>query len=137
MPAGFEDHTADVPFASGTAVAGVVTRVIPDTKSHDLILSYADHAGVLYKDRLGGKYEAQALDAVPAGAVGLVAADLNNDSTPDLVWTTGAALNEGGKYRAVALDPKGRFALADVATASGDVADTWRMSGTVVAASEW
>lgn len=113
MPGGFEDHTADLPFVAGTAVAGVEIRVIPDTKSHDMIVSYAGRNAVLYKDRLAGKYEVRELAAVPQGAAGLTVADLNNDSQLDLVWQGGAALNQNGAFQTLAWPAKGSFALAD------------------------
>ncbi|WP_321474859.1 FG-GAP-like repeat-containing protein [uncultured Paludibaculum sp.] len=114
IPGGFEDHTAELPFASGTAVAGVEVRVIPDTKSHDMIVSYADRKSVLYKDRLAGQYAARDLDALPQAATGLVVADLNNDSELDLVWNGGAALNHAGTFEAISTWPaRGGFALGD------------------------
>ena len=45
-------------------------RVVPDTKAMDLAVAYADHKGVLYRDRLRGVFQASPLDAVPAGAAG-------------------------------------------------------------------
>lgn len=111
--AGFADRTASFPFQPGAAVAGAVTRVIPDTKSHDIVLAYAGRPATLYRDRLGGQYEALALEAVPAGARRLQAIDLNNDSRPDLVWDSGAALNEGRGFRPIAWP--GPVALGDFA----------------------
>ncbi|HEY3444570.1 MAG TPA: FG-GAP-like repeat-containing protein [Paludibaculum sp.] len=113
-PGGFAERTGDVPFASGAALSAVVTRVIPDTKSHDLVITYRDHPAVLYKDRLGGKYEARPLAAVPAGAVAITAADVNNDSAPDLVWNSGAAFNSDGKFTKAAWSAAGSYALADL-----------------------
>jgi tetratricopeptide (TPR) repeat protein len=128
LPAGFVDRTGDIPFVSGTAISATTTRVIPDTKSHDLVLTYRDRPAVLYKDRLGGRYEAHPAPAVPSGATALMAADLNNDSAPDLVWSSGAALNKDGKFAALNWAAKGSFALADLesrglldAIASGSV----------------
>ncbi len=113
-PAGFADRSAGIPFVAGPAVSAVTTRVIPDTKSHDLVIAYRERPAVLYKDRLGGKYEAQPLAVVPAGATALVAADLNNDSAFDLVWNNGAALNKDGKFTKIAWSAVGSFALADL-----------------------
>lgn len=128
--AGFVERASDIPFEKGSAIAAVQTRVVPDTKSHDIVVAYRDRAGVLYKDRLGGHYEAQALDVLPAGATGLVAEDINNDSTPDLVWAgnpAGAAQNVRGQFTrlkwpvastSVLADLEGR-GLLDVVAATG------------------
>ena len=56
--AGWEDRTADFPFASGRALRGEVFRMIPDTKSLDLRVEYADGKAIIYRDQLGGKYVA-------------------------------------------------------------------------------
>ena len=78
--AGFQEYTAHFPFVRGHAISAAAFRVIPDTKSIDLAVSYADRKGVLYSDRLRGVFEAEPLDAVPAGAAGLNAVDVDNDS---------------------------------------------------------
>ncbi|MBI5085609.1 MAG: CRTAC1 family protein, partial [Acidobacteria bacterium] len=114
LPQGFAERTADIPFVTGKALSAAVTRIIPDTKSHDLVITSADRPAVLYKDRLGGKYEPSPLAAVPAGATSLISADLNNDSFPDLVWNSGAALNKDGAITSVPWQPRGSFALADL-----------------------
>lgn len=113
MPEAFEDHTAELPFVAGTAVEGVEVRVIPDTKSHDMVITYAGRKAVLYKDRLAGQYVAKELDALPPGATGLLVADLNNDSQLDLIWNGGAALNHDGTFRAIDWKGKGGFAVGD------------------------
>jgi Tfp pilus assembly protein PilF len=83
--AGFEDHTADFPFAKGAAIAGATFRMIADTKGMDLTVAYSDREGLLYRDKLGGRYEAQALP-LPAGARFLKAVDVDNDGWFDLVF---------------------------------------------------
>lgn len=128
LPQGFSDRTRDIPFAAGKALEAAVTRMIPDTKSHDLIVSYEGRGAMLYRDRLGGFFDAVELPAVPAGARGLAVADLDNDSAFDLVWRGGAALNRRGRLDriswgitddAVLLDTENR-GVAD-AVASGRV----------------
>ncbi|MBI5083921.1 MAG: VCBS repeat-containing protein, partial [Acidobacteria bacterium] len=114
LPQGFAERTADIPFVTGKALSAAVTRIIPDTKSHDLVITYADRPAVLYKDRLGGKYEPSSLAAVPSGATALLSADLDNDSFPDLIWSSGAALNRDGAVTSVPWQPRGSFALADL-----------------------
>lgn len=124
--AGFADRSGDFPFGPGEAVSGVVTRVTPDTKAHDVIVSYKDRAGVWYRDRLGAQYEAVTIEALPAGAAQLKAADVNNDGRPDLLWAEGAALNEAAGFRQTGWPGRpgalGDFAnrgLLDVVTARG------------------
>jgi len=113
LPQGFVDRTQDIPFAAGKALEAVVTRMIPDTKSHDLIVTYEGRGAMLYRDRLGGFFEAAELSAVPAGARGLEVADLDNDSAFDLVWQGGAALNRRGKLEAAPWRVQGAAALID------------------------
>lgn len=117
LPGGFADRTADVPFVQAPALSATVTRLIPDTKSHDLVITYKDRPAVLYRDRLGGTYQAQTIEAVPAGAAQIVAADLDNDSAADLAWTAaqgaGVAYNREGGYRRGEWSVGGPFALID------------------------
>ena len=114
LPSGFADRTADIPFVAGKAISAVVTRLIPDTKSHDIVVSYENRPAMLYRDRLGGFFEAAELPAVPAGARDIQTADLDNDSAFDLVWDGGAALNRNGRFERSALAPRGPVALADI-----------------------
>src|SRR5262249_34505757 len=58
--------------------------VIADTQGMDLAVAYADRPGVLYRDRLGGKYEAVPLDVLPRGVLAMGAFDINNDGWTDL-----------------------------------------------------
>lgn len=117
LPEGFADRTADVPFVQAPALSATVTRLIPDTKSHDLVVTYLDRPAVLYHDRLGGTFEARTLQAVPAGAAQIAAGDLDNDGALDLLWNTargaGLAMNRGGRYQAGAWNVAGSLALID------------------------
>src|SRR5205807_9810831 len=83
--AGFVDHTRDFPFVPGHALDAVSYRWMADSKAFDLLVSYADHAGVLYSDKLSAKYEAVGIPELPAGAKWLRADDLNHDSWLDVV----------------------------------------------------
>ena len=56
--AGFEDRSKDFPFVVAHATDAHKFRVDPDSKAFDLVVYYSDHAPVLYKDELGGKYTA-------------------------------------------------------------------------------
>src|ERR1039457_5954797 len=89
--AGFSDETTRFPFAKGRALDAVRFDLEPDTQSVDLVVSYADRAGVLYRDNLGGTYTAQDLAELPAGAIGLAPGDVNRDGRTDL----GARLPDG------------------------------------------
>lgn len=117
LPEGFTDRTADVPFEQAPALSATVTRLIPDTKSHDLVVTYRDRPAILYHDRLGGTFQPRTIGAVPAGAARIASTDLDNDSSPDLMWNTargaGVAYNRDGGYRAGEWDVAGSFALID------------------------
>ena len=114
--AGFVDHTSDFPFVEGHAMDAVSYRRMADSKAFDLVVSYADHAGVLYSDKLTGKYEAIPLPELPAGAKWLDAADVNDDSWLDIVSSAGTLLNRQGKFeRATA--PVGNGSVEDAAAA--------------------
>ncbi|MGH9660955.1 MAG: FG-GAP-like repeat-containing protein, partial [Bryobacteraceae bacterium] len=56
--AGFGDQTPAFPFVAGHALEGALFELIADSRSMDLLVAYEDRGGVLYRDRLGGKYEA-------------------------------------------------------------------------------
>lgn len=55
--AGFADHTADFPFAPGKALRGRQVRLVPDSKSFDLVVEYADRS-LVYRDLLNGRFAA-------------------------------------------------------------------------------
>ena len=117
--AGFSNQTAEFPFVAGHAVDGAIFAVRHDTAASDLAVVYRDRAGVIYRDRLNGKYEAMPLDALPADATAVLSEDFNNDGFPDLVAisATGAVLieNHGGNLQPTAtLDTKGPAAFADL-----------------------
>ena len=97
--AGFADRSADFPFAPGHAIDGALYRWQADSKAFDVVVSYADHSGVLYNDKLSGKYEAKPLPELPAGAGALESRDLNRDSWLDLVSSAGTVLNQRGTFR--------------------------------------
>ncbi len=82
--AGFSDETQRFPFAAGEALSATRFDLEPDTPGFDLIISYRDHPGVLYRDRLGGKYDALPMANLPAGARNLFAYDFNHDGRTDL-----------------------------------------------------
>lgn len=97
--AGFADHTADFPFAAGHAIDGAMFQLVPDSKALDLVVSYADRAGVLYRDQLGGKYRAVDVPELRAGTRGLSVADVNRDGWFDVVTSSGTLLNLRGQLQ--------------------------------------
>ncbi len=88
--AGLSEQTADFPFAAGRAVDAVAFDLINDTTGHDVAVSYADGPGVVYRDLLGGKYRAEPVAALPAGARGLLAQDIDHDGWLDLLAASAA-----------------------------------------------
>ena len=119
--AGFAELTSVFPFVPGTATDGVRLDVIADTQGMDLAVAYADRPGVLYRDRLGGTYEAVPLAVIPAGATTLEAFDVNNDGWIDLAVGDGASLmlllndRKGGFRNAKALaGARTPFVFADL-----------------------
>jgi tetratricopeptide (TPR) repeat protein len=93
--AGFSDETKRFPFVSAKAVDAVRFDLEPDTPGFDLVVSYTGRPGVLYRDRLGGTYQAVPLPALPPDAHGLVAADVNHDGYTDLEFEPGGRLLNG------------------------------------------
>lgn len=126
--AGFSDDTAAFPFQKGNAIDAAVIDLIPDTNGMDLVVSYRDHPGVIYRDRLLGTYAALPLDSLPAGAKGLTIIDENNDSWTDLAADGLLLVNRQGKLEPLSgvdltgpltfvdLDNRG---IADLLAASG------------------
>ncbi|HKW99226.1 MAG TPA: FG-GAP-like repeat-containing protein [Bryobacteraceae bacterium] len=92
-PSGFSDQTADFPFAPGYPTSAAIFAVRHDTAANDLAVAYRDHAGVVYRDRLNGKFEAMPLEAIPAGTKSVVAEDYNNDGFPDLAAVAGSGVS--------------------------------------------
>jgi hypothetical protein len=73
--AGFTDVHNNFPFVAGRAVDGALL-------DRDLVVIYSDRPGVLYIDKMDGRYEAQDLNVIPVGAKSIAVADL------DLIVTT-------------------------------------------------
>lgn len=90
--AGFVDLTNAFPFVPGTAIDGVRVDVLADTQGMDLAVAYTDRPGVLYRDRLAGKYEVIPLAVIPKGANAIGAFDVNNDGWTDLIVGDDAGL---------------------------------------------
>jgi tetratricopeptide (TPR) repeat protein len=58
---GWADRTGDFPFVRGAVTDAQKLRVLPDSKAFDLAVYYSDHAPVLYRDLLGGRYAVEPL----------------------------------------------------------------------------
>ena len=132
--AGFSDETKLFPFVDGAATDAVLFDATPDTDGADLVVSYAGRTGVLYRDKLAGKYVAEDLLAIPAAAR-LRAADLDNDGATDLIVATGGKAfvlgNKAGVFtKGPETDsPAGAFAVIDLENRGlADIA----LSGTVL-----
>jgi tetratricopeptide (TPR) repeat protein len=74
----------DFPFVEGEPLAASALDAVADTQGTDLAVSYAGRSGVLYRDRLGARYEAVPLPGVPAGVRQLAAYDADADGWTDL-----------------------------------------------------
>ncbi len=81
----FEDKTASFPFVKGTALDAAVTALRGETAARDLVVTYADRPGVLYRDLLNGRFEATDLTGLPAGTRSIEAIDYDHDGLIDLV----------------------------------------------------
>ena len=82
--AGFSDETARFPFVRGHALSATRFDQEPDTPGFDLVVSYQDRPGVLYRDRLGGNYSAVDLTLLSPGGAKLTEGDWNHDGRTDL-----------------------------------------------------
>ncbi len=109
--AGFVDRSQDFPFMKATATGAASFRLIPDTKGMDLAVAYQGRAGILYRDQLGGKYDAQPLSGLPPGATSIVPSDADQNSTVDLFYEadgkTELLLNTSSGITAGPLRPAG------------------------------
>ena len=112
--AGFSDETSRFPFVKGRALSAVRFDLEPDTPGFDLVVSYQDRPGVLYRDRLGGTYEAVNIDELPAGSTNLSAKDFNHDGRTDLAAQPDMRLlNLPGKFQKAAAAPGDFGTFAD------------------------
>jgi len=81
----FEDRTSSFPFVKGQALDAVAFALREDTAARDVVASYADRAGVLYRDKLNAVFEAVDIPAIPPGAASLDDQDFNHDGLLDVV----------------------------------------------------
>lgn len=112
-----------IPFVPGKAIDAAAIRLIPDSKAMDFVVSYSNRAGVLYKDRLGGSFEARDLPEVPANASQFQVADFDHNGTLDLAFLEGTQVTLLSNLRGTwalhkKLPANGAFLLADFAALS-------------------
>jgi Flp pilus assembly protein TadD len=81
----FEDRTSSFPFVRGVALSAAAYAIAGDTAARDVVVSYADHVGVLYRDKLNEVFHAEDIPSLPAGARSLSVQDFNHDGFLDLV----------------------------------------------------
>lgn len=101
----FEERTAAFPFVKGNALDAALFAVRGDTAARDVAVSYAERAGVLYRDQLNGVFDAVDIPAVAAGTAELAAQDVNHDGLLDLVSyhpNSYVALNRSGNFELAA-----------------------------------
>jgi hypothetical protein len=117
--AGFSDLTERFPFVNGEAIAGVQFDLVADTQGMDLAVVYTNRVGVLYRDGLAGKYEAQDLPELTGSHV--VAFDFNHDGWTDLVGAGDDDVtllmndqDEGFVVQSMANDARGPVVFADL-----------------------
>jgi hypothetical protein len=125
--AGFADVSSEFPFVRGEPVDALLFEAVADSIGHDVIVSHADGSGTLYRDRLAGRYEAEPIQALPAGARGLVAADVNRDSWMDVIAESDdgalALVNTSGRLEAIRLGSAPGRAIATVDFDNAGVVD--------------
>ncbi len=83
-PGGFAERPADLPFVNGKVTGAYKLRAVPDTKCFDVAVFFDGHAPVIYRDQLGGHYEAAAFDGKPLDRKQLEA-DFDGDGKQDRV----------------------------------------------------
>jgi hypothetical protein len=120
--AGFSDETAHFPFVKGRALSATRFDLEPDTQGADLVISYADRTGVLYKDKLAGVYKPVDLQELPAGSTQVSAFDFNSDGRTDLAAQPGGLvlLNVNGQFQTVPQTGQPAAIAASFATADLD-----------------
>jgi tetratricopeptide (TPR) repeat protein len=125
--AGFADRTADFPFVAGRALDAAVFRLIADGKDMEIVVSYQDRPGVLYRDRFAGKYEAVPLEGLPAGSKSLAAVDVDNDSWIDVAASSPSGvillMNRQGRMQALKTGAPGASGIAWADLENRGVAD--------------
>jgi tetratricopeptide (TPR) repeat protein len=101
----FEEHTPAFPFVKGAALDAVTFAVQGDTAARDIVVSYAERPGVLYRDRLNGVFEVADVPAIAAGTAALAVQDFNHDGLLDVASYAPSSYgvqNKAGTFERVA-----------------------------------
>jgi tetratricopeptide (TPR) repeat protein len=123
--AGFSDESAAFPFVKGQVLDAALFDLVPDTDGFDLVVTFANRPGVLYRDKLATKYEPVDLPQIAAGTASVAAFDINNDGATDLITSSALVINQNGKLdppkplagsKALALLDVENRGLADIAS---------------------
>jgi hypothetical protein len=112
-PAGWMDLTETYPFQPGTPADATAIDLVADGMGFDIVASYVDGPTFVYRDRLGGRYEAVLAPAIPTGARRLWAADFDRDGWTDLEFETasfGRSRNNNGTFLEAPPPPAPGFA---------------------------
>ena len=116
--AGFVGRTADFPFVAGEPVDAVAFHSVADDKGVDLLVSYRDHPGVLYRDHLRGTFTSGPAGNLASQARSLVALDIDNDGWMDVAFAgpkgAGVLMNRKGRLEAAPVDASGTLAAVDL-----------------------
>jgi Tfp pilus assembly protein PilF len=115
---GFGDETKSFPFVQGHAIGATRFALKPEIPARDLVVTYAGHAGILYRDKLNGVFEPVPIPLLAAGSRGPIAEDFNHDSYLDILADGLALRNDGTGFvredsiardlPLFSLDPEGR-----------------------------
>ncbi len=82
--AGFTDQTASFPFVAGKVADVTPFAIRTETPARDLVVAYQDRVGVLYEDKLNGKFTNAPIESLAAGATQITTEDFNHDGWFDL-----------------------------------------------------
>ncbi len=93
----FTDATKAFPFVPGKPLNAVHFALHAETAARDLVVSYADRDGVIYEDKLNGKFQATPVPVIKPGVEALTAADFNHDSYIDLLAGDTFVVNKIGR----------------------------------------
>jgi tetratricopeptide (TPR) repeat protein len=91
--AGFVDQTGSFPFVAGKVTDAVSFAIHTETPARDLVVAYENRDGVLYEDKLGGKFAAVPLPPLTAP---LTVTDFNHDGLFDLLAGSESFENRNG-----------------------------------------
>jgi hypothetical protein len=83
--AGWADVTPDFPFVKGDATFGQMLRIARDSKAFDIAVAFEGRAPVVYRDRLGGRYDVEEYKGPPLTRQTQIDADFRSSGLIDRV----------------------------------------------------